>query len=357
MIPLAIGFETGEVFVLLPRQFPLLKTQRTEHRLHPVKILGRNRIKLVVVTFRAAQLIGEERDADGVDHVIQILLPRDRGYAHRRVLPRAHAQEAGREHVIGVVGLEFITGDLLAHKLVVRLVGIKRAHHVIAIPPRVRPRVVIGKSGRIRVPHHIQPMPRHLLAVMRAGQQPIDQRRPSRVRILLPRRDKFKCLLRSRRQAGEAVGHPPYQRHRSRTRRNVQPLWQTRTDKRINGMPLPRHRRFFHGLIRPQFLRIVLAIRPPSIQTAAGFHRDAFGFAPRIGLLQDRGDALGIRPWRSGGNPLFDITDLFGTEFVISLGRHGGPIVFMFAGYRQIQRTGQRLARHQRWLFTLAPGQ
>ena len=311
----------------------------------------------MIVTLGAAQFVGEERDADGVDHVIQILLPRDRGYAHRRVLPRAHAQEAGGQHMIGVVGLEFITGDLLAHKLVVWLVGIKRAHHVISIAPRVRSRVVVGKARRIRIAHHIQPMPRHLLAVMRTSQQPIDQRRPSRVRILLPRRDKFKCLLRSRRQAGEAVGHPPYQRHRSRTRRNVQPLWQTRTDKRINGMPLPRHRRFFHGLIRPQFLRIILAIRPPSIQSATGFHRDAFGFAPRIGLLQDRGDALGIRPRRAGGNPLFDITDLFGTEFVISLGRHGGPIVFMFAGYRQIQRTGQRLARHQRRLFTIAPGQ
>ena len=357
LIPLAIGFEAREVFVFLPRQFAVLKTDRTKHRLHPVKILGGNRIKFVIVTLGASQFVGEKSDADRVDHIIQILLPRHRRHAHRRVLPRPHPQEAGGNHVIGIIRLQFIAGNLLAHKLVVRLVGIEGAHHVISIAPRVRSRVVIGKARRIRIAHHVQPMPRHLLAVMRTGQQPIDQRRPSGIRILLPRRRKLECLLRGRRQAGEVVCHTPNQRHRAGAFCHSQSLRQTRINKRIYRVPVRRHRRFFHGLIRPQFLRIILAIRPTIIQSATGFHQDTIGLAPWIGILENGSDSLGIRPRRAGGNPLFHITDLFGTEFVISLGRHGGPIVFMFAGYRQKQRTGQRLARHEHGFLTLAPRQ
>ena len=357
LIALAISLEAREVFVFLPRQFAVRKTQRTEHRLHAVKILGGNRIKLVIVTLGAAQFVGEKSDADRVDHVIEILLPRHRRHTHRRVFPRAHAQEARGNHMIRIIRLQFIAGNLLAHKLVVRLVCIEGAHHIIAIAPRVRSRVVVGKARRIRVAHHIQPMPRHLLAVMRTSQQPSDQRRPSGIRILLPRRDKFECLLRRWRQSGEVVCHTPNQRHRAGAFCHSQSLRQKRINKRIYRVPVRRHRRFFHGLIRPQFLRIILAIRPIIIQSATGFHQDTIGLAPWIGILENGSDTLGIRPRRAGGNPLFHINDLFGTEFVISLGRHGGPVILMLASHRQKQRTGQRLARHQRGFLALTPGQ
>ena len=107
------------------------------------------------MTLRAAKFVGEKRDADRVDHIIQILLARYRRHAHSCVFPRAHAQEPGGDQVIRITRLQLIAGNLFAHKLVIRLVGIKRAHHIITITPRVRPWVVIGESGRIGVAHHI----------------------------------------------------------------------------------------------------------------------------------------------------------------------------------------------------------
>ena len=109
----------------------------------------------MIVTFRAAQLVGEKGNTDGVDHIIQILLARHRRHAHSCVFPRAHAQEPGGDQVIRIIRLQLIAGNLFAHKLVIRLVGIKRAHYIIAITPRVRPWVVIGESGRIGIAHHI----------------------------------------------------------------------------------------------------------------------------------------------------------------------------------------------------------
>ena len=146
LITHAIRLQAREVFKFLPWQFSILKTQRTEHCLHAIKILGGNRVELVIMAFRTAQFGGEKRDADRVDHVIEILLTSYGLHAHRRMLPRAHAQETCGNHVIGVVGLELIAGNLLAYKLVIRLVGIKRAHHIIAIAPCVWPRVVVGKA-------------------------------------------------------------------------------------------------------------------------------------------------------------------------------------------------------------------
>ena len=203
------------------------------------------------MTLRAAQFVGEKRDADRVNDIIQILLARHRRHAHRRVFPRAHAQEPSSYQMIRIIRLQLIAGNLFAYKLVIRLVGIKRAHHIIAITPRVRPRVVIGESGRVGIAHHIQPILCHLLAVMRTGQQPIDQRDPRRLGIFFPRRHKLKRLFRRRWQSHEIVRHPSNQRHRLGLRCHRQPLGQPRLYKGIHRMPLRRHRRFGYRLIGP----------------------------------------------------------------------------------------------------------
>ena len=66
-----------------------------------------------------------------------------------------------------------VTGDVLAHELVVRHILVKGANHVIAIPPRLMFVVVVFVAVRLRITDQVQPMPRPPFAVMRRREQTV----------------------------------------------------------------------------------------------------------------------------------------------------------------------------------------
>ena len=90
--------------------------------------------------------------------------------------------------------------DLLADELVVRLVVVERVDHVVAVAPRVRPRVVLLEARRVGVAGHVEPVPAPALAVVGRGQQPVDEPLPGAARRI---GQELVGLRRRRRHAGE----------------------------------------------------------------------------------------------------------------------------------------------------------
>ncbi len=67
----------------------------------------------------------KESLTDGIGHIIEPLLARQTEYAHAGLFPRPHPQEPSRNEILGVAGVDFIAGNLLAHEGVVRLVFVE----------------------------------------------------------------------------------------------------------------------------------------------------------------------------------------------------------------------------------------
>ena len=91
------------------------------------------------------------------------------------LVPVAH-QEAGGPQRVGVAGRELVGGQHLDDHLVVGLVGVERLDDPVAPPPDVR--LALAHFGAVAVPvaiaPHVHPVPAPALAVLRAGQQPVD---------------------------------------------------------------------------------------------------------------------------------------------------------------------------------------
>ena len=165
-----------------------------KYSLHGIIVACRQRIKLVIMTTGALQCVAKKHLPDRVGHIIKEKLPRHRRHRHARLLPGPHAQEAHRDEVLHIFCIQFIARNLLAHKLVVRLIRIKGANDIVAIAPGIRPLEVIGKTTTIRIAHHIQPMPPPLLTVMRGCQQPLNETLISiRFDIVHERFNLFRC--------------------------------------------------------------------------------------------------------------------------------------------------------------------
>ena len=85
----------------------------------------------------------------------------------------------------GVAGKQFVAGQLFLHEAIVRLVGVERRNHVIAIAPGLGPIIVDAVAVAVGVTHQIEPVPRPAFAVVRdcpAGDRPGVRRRPATYR-------------------------------------------------------------------------------------------------------------------------------------------------------------------------------
>ena len=148
-------------------------------------------IEFVVVAARAVDRDAHRRGDDLRDHVVEIA---GAGGALEHValrlhlaheIPRPGGEKTRGDDRLRVIRRKHIARDLLAEKLVVRLVGIQRLDDVIAIAPGVRPQLVALKAVRVRVVRDVQPVPRPALAVMRratASHPPAFHRPPGRCR-------------------------------------------------------------------------------------------------------------------------------------------------------------------------------
>ena len=75
----------------------------------------------------------------------------------------------------GSPGTQHIAGDLLADEPAVGKVAIEGRDHVVAIRPGMVAALVLVVAVRVAVMGHVEPVPAPSLAVMRAGEQSIDQ--------------------------------------------------------------------------------------------------------------------------------------------------------------------------------------
>ena len=76
----------------------------------------------------------------------------------RDQVPRTRRQKSGRNDAFGGVVGQDIAGDLLAHKLGDRLVGIQAIDDIVTVGPRVGSRLVLVVAVGFGVAREIQPM-------------------------------------------------------------------------------------------------------------------------------------------------------------------------------------------------------
>ena len=152
-----------------------------EDRFDPIVVSLQHGIELMVVAAGAAYGETEHGRARRAHHVVHLVGPLV-GREHRigradLVLWSADDEACGR------VGSEHVAAELLSNKLVIRLVGMKRRDHPVAIGPGVGPDLVHLEAVALGKSHDVEPVPRPALAVVRRGKQPVDEfrERPGRV--------------------------------------------------------------------------------------------------------------------------------------------------------------------------------
>src|SRR5215471_5843402 len=149
-----------------------------QRSLYPVIVALRNRIELMVVAAGALQRETQDAASDRADHVVQVV------EAILRVVILAEAdlcvlaEKARRNQTVRRHVSDLVARDLLAKEYVVRLVVIKCADHIIAIPPRIGTIEVVLEAVGIRITGDVEPVAPPPFAIMRRGQQAVDQSRP-----------------------------------------------------------------------------------------------------------------------------------------------------------------------------------
>ena len=247
------------------------KTRAVEDAVKRVVILRRDRIVFVIMAPRTPGGEAEEVLAEVVDHILvhQVDILVDVVAKPPRDGEVAGGDDALVAFLLRFIGIHQITGQLQAHKLVIRQIPVKGLHHPVPVAPRLRQGAVRVLARRIRITHHIQPMPSPLHPVVRGGQQAVDDLCPA-----LRRRVSGKGLhlLRRGRQSCEIISGPSDQS--APVRRWVRrqglgrerfidesidllrgqgrlPLWQ-----RLKGPPIPGFLRFHAAQLRHRPARI-----------------------------------------------------------------------------------------------------
>src|SRR3954454_419143 len=154
------------------------ESHSSEERSKPVMICLRKRIVFVVVTAAARHRQSQKRRARRLGDVRQQLRPTAVLFIEkcRSIVLRAEPQIAGRDQTILLDSClwrtvqQLIPGELLADKLIERLVGVERTHNIVAEPPRLRAKLVPIKTVAVAIPDHVEPQPRKVLTKPRAGQ-------------------------------------------------------------------------------------------------------------------------------------------------------------------------------------------
>ncbi len=217
--------------------------RRIKDGLDAVVVHLRNGIKLVVVAACAADRRAQERERGRRHQVVHGIQPIAAAFG-------AQAQEPRGDHRLVGLGRDFIARQLLFHKSVIRLVGVERVDEVIAVAIHLGAVHIELVAAGVGIPHQIHPVPRPAFAVVRRGQQCVDQPRPRIRRRVLHKRV---GLGRCRRQAEHVQVGAAHQRATVGRCDRRQALTGHRVEQeRVNRVRVPprtvhrRHRRA-HG--------------------------------------------------------------------------------------------------------------
>ena len=222
-----------------------------EHRLQRVVVRLLDRVELVVVAAGAVDREARERRHGCSHHVVavkqarQLLVLRALAqFSVPDVVPRACRHESRRDQAIRIARPEDIPGNLFADEAGVGLVPVEALDHVVAIRPRVAPRLVLVVAVRLAVVRHIQPVPPPALPVARRGEQAVHQALIGVWRAVAYKRVDF-CWRR--RQAVEVEAEPANERGAVRLPRWAESLLgEHRGDKAIDLVRAPGRRWLGH---------------------------------------------------------------------------------------------------------------
>ena len=201
-----------------------------------IVILREDRIELVIVAARA----GDRQAHEGLGGCVDLLVDDVIDGLHSILLrqrPGAQGEESGGDNSALVdparlVRRQQIAGNLFDEKSIEGRVFVKRLHDVIAIAPGIRKNVVFVHAGRVGVARDIEPVAAPILAILRRGEQPVDDLGESILGVV---RQKILDLLQGG-QARQIECRTPQQRQLGgrRGRRN-RLFFQLRQDEPVNG--------------------------------------------------------------------------------------------------------------------------
>ena len=186
----------------------IARQERREERLQPVIVLLEDRIELVIVATGAAHAQAQEDLTRDVGDVVEDVGPLSAGVA-LVVLVGPQSKVAGRDAKFGVIGIEFVAGELLGQESIIRFVGIQALDDVVAISPRSGSIRILAITVRLGVADQVEPVACPSLAVAGGCEQAIDQ---SLIGIRFVVGQECVDRLGRGRQAGDVEGHATDQR-------------------------------------------------------------------------------------------------------------------------------------------------
>ena len=138
-----------------------------------VVILRGDGIEFVIVAARAIHGEAEEGASEIVDRVLdgEVL----RVVVHARAEAACVGDVAGGDDLIVRARGQQIAGDLRAHKLIVRQVGIEGRDDPVAILVHLRDGKIRVVAGGVGVAHHVEPVPAPAFAVRRGGEEAVEE--------------------------------------------------------------------------------------------------------------------------------------------------------------------------------------
>ena len=210
-----------------------------------VVILRRDRVEFVIVAARAVDREAEKRGGRRGDDVVErrgadVRLCDHVLIAHIVVRPRDEKRRADFHR--GIIPPDHIAREMLGDETVERLVVIQRADDVVAERPGVVRDDIALKARALAKAHDIEPVPAPLLAVVRAGEQFVDEVFIGLIGLIRPMGLIHESLhfLGRWRQAGEVVGGPADERARvGGLARRETFLRELRKDEAVDGILRP----------------------------------------------------------------------------------------------------------------------
>ena len=117
-----------------------------------------DRIELVVVATGAVDREAHHASAERGDQIVDVVPAALRVVLLAEQHARSHAKEAGRDQCFLRLPIHLVAGDLFCEEQVVRLVLIERVDYIVAVPPRVRPVVILLEAVRVGIARDVEPV-------------------------------------------------------------------------------------------------------------------------------------------------------------------------------------------------------